>query len=322
MRKSILLSFLTIALLLTASLSMLAGKVWISPIEFLSGEQNALIIFELRFPRTLLAIIIGAALGMAGAAMQGFLRNPLADPGLFGISSSAALGAIFSIFLGLSASIWILPIFALLGAALGMGLLTLLAGRSGSLIIFTLAGLILSSLTGSLTALLISLAPNPFASSEIITWLMGAITDRSWNDIYFTAPLVAIGMLALLLSAKMLDALTLGQEVAVSLGVNIALLQYLLILGIGFTVGASVAVTGIIGFVGLVVPHLMRPLTDERPSSLLIPSAMAGAILILVADSIIRIIPSASELRLGIAMSLLGAPFFLALLYHMRRRLV
>ncbi len=321
MKQSYLIIILSLSLLLTAILSILAGKVWISPLEFLSGEQNTAIIFELRLPRTLLGIIIGAALGMAGAAMQGFLRNPLADPGLFGISSSAALGAIFSIFLGLS-GFWILPLFALLGAALGMTLLALLAGRSGSLIIFTLAGLILSSLTGSLTALLISLAPNPFASSEIITWLMGAITDRSWNDIYFTAPLVMIGMIALLCIAKMLDALTLGQEVAISMGVNIAMLQYLLVIGIGFTVGASVAVTGIIGFVGLVVPHLMRPLTDEKPSSLLIPSAIAGAILILAADSIIRIIPSASELRLGITMSLMGAPFFLALLYHMRRRLV
>ncbi len=310
---------LIITLIAASCLSLLAGKIWISPFDITSNRE-ASIIYQLRLPRTALGIIVGAALGMAGAAMQGFLRNPLADPGLFGISSSAALGAILSLFLGLS-GFWILPIFALLGAALGMGLLTLLAGRSGSLIIFTLAGLILSSLTGSLTALLISLAPNPFASSEIITWLMGAITDRSWSDVYFTAPLVAIGMLCLLLCAKMLDALTLGQDVALSMGVNMALLQYLLILGIGFTVGASVAVTGIIGFVGLVVPHLMRPFTDERPSNLLIPSAIAGAILILLADSIIRIMPSVSELRLGIAMSLLGAPFFLGLLYHMRRKL-
>lgn len=319
MKKLIII--LLFALLVSACLSLIAGKIWISPLELMSDDNAAAIIFELRLPRTILGIIIGAALGMAGAAMQGFLRNPLADPGLFGISSSAALGAVFSLFLGLNNSIWILPLFALIGAAVGMTLLTLLAGRSGSLIIFTLAGLILSSLTGSLTALLISLAPNPFASSEIITWLMGAITDRSWKDIYFTAPLVGIGMIALLLAAKMLDALTLGQQVAISMGINMRLLQYLLILGIGFTVGASVAVTGIIGFVGLIIPHLMRPFTDERPSQLMLPSAIAGAILILLADSIIRIMPSASELRLGIAMSLLGAPFFLALLFHMRRRL-
>lgn len=319
MRKLIII--LLIALLVSACLSLLAGKIWISPWDLTADDNRAAIILELRLPRTFLGIIIGAALGMAGAAMQGFLRNPLADPGLFGISSSAALGAVLSLFLGLGGSIWILPLFALLGAAMGMALLTLLAGRSGSLIVFTLAGLILSSLTGSLTALLISLAPNPFASSEIITWLMGAITDRSWNDIYFTAPLVAIGMLCLMIAGKMLDALTLGQQVAISMGLNMRLLQYLLILGIGFTVGASVAVTGIIGFVGLIIPHLMRPFTDERPSSLLIPSAIAGAILILLADSIIRIMPLASELRLGIAMSLLGAPFFLALLFHMRRRL-
>lgn len=314
-----LITALIIGLIIASCLSLMAGKIWISPLDIASNGE-ASIIYELRLPRTILGIIVGAALGMAGAAMQGFLRNPLADPGLFGISSSAALGAILSLFLGLN-GIWILPLFALLGAAMGMAVLTLLAGRSGSLIIFTLAGLILSSLTGSLTALLISLAPNPFASSEIITWLMGAITDRSWNDVYFTAPLVAAGMLCLLLCAKMLDALTLGQDVAISMGINMTMLQYLLILGIGLTVGASVAVTGIIGFVGLVIPHLMRPFTDEKPSNLLIPSAIAGAILILCADSIIRIMPSVSELRLGIAMSLLGAPFFLGLLYHMRRKL-
>lgn len=314
-----LIIFLLIGLILAAGFSLLAGKIWISPLD--ADDNSAAIIYELRLPRTLLGIIIGAALGMAGAAMQGFLRNPLADPGLFGISSSAALGAVFSIYLGYSGSIGILPLFALLGAAIGMGLLTLLAGRSGSLIIFTLAGLILSSLTGSLTALIISIAPNPFASSEIITWLMGAITDRSWNDIYLTAPLVIMGIISLLACAKMLDALTLGQDVAISMGMNIKRMQYLLILGIGLTVGASVAVTGIIGFVGLIIPHLMRPFTDERPSSLLIPSALAGSILILCADSIIRIMPWVSELRLGIAMSLLGAPFFLALLFHMRRKL-
>jgi len=320
MNNGKLLIYLIIGLIVSTCISIFAGKVWISPMDWLMGEQNAAIIIELRLPRTILAIIIGAALSMAGAAMQGFLRNPLADPGLFGISSSAALGAVLSIFIGFNGGL-VLPVFALFGAVIGMLILTLLAGRSGSIIIFTLAGLILSSLTGSLTALLISLAPNPFASSEIITWLMGAIADRSWYDIYFTAPLVIVGMLCLLLSSKMLNALTLGQDVAVSMGINVTILQYLLILGIGLTVGASVAVTGIIGFVGLIIPHLMRPFTDERPSSLLIPSAIAGAILILLADSLIRVFPTVSELRLGIAMSLLGAPFFLGLLFHMRRKL-
>jgi len=251
--------------------------------------------------------------------MQGYLRNPLADPGLFGVSSSAALGAVISLFFGYAVQAWLLPVFALSGAALGMATLALLAGRSGSLILFTLAGVILASLTGSLTSLLISLAPTPFASSEIVTWLMGALVDRSWDDVRLALIPAVLGMAALLRAAPALDALTLGETAARSLGVDMARLQWLIVLGVGLTVGGSVAVAGIIGFVGLMVPHIMRPLVDDRPSALLIPSALAGAILVVLADSLVRMLPSGSEMRLGIAMSSLGAPFFLALLFRMRR---
>jgi len=258
-------------------------------------------------------------LGIAGAAMQGYLRNPLADPGLFGISSSAALGAVTSLYFGYAVSAFLLPVFALIGAGLGMMVLALLAGRSGSLILFTLAGIILSSLTGSLTSLLISLAPTPFAASEIVTWLMGALMDRSWDDVKLALPLMAIGMGLLLAAGRNLDALTLGEATARSLGVDMKRLQWFIVLGIGLCVGASVAVAGIIGFVGLVVPHLVRPLVGHQPSALLIPSALAGALLIVLADCFVRILPSASELRLGIAMAVLGAPFFMVLLFKMRR---
>ena len=253
--------------------------------------------------------------------MQGYLRNPLADPGLFGVSSSAALGAVVSLYFGYAVSAYLLPIFALAGAALGMTALALLAGRSGSLILFTLAGVILSSLTGSLTSLLISLAPTPFAASEIVTWLMGALMDRSWDDVKLALPLIAIGMGCLVMAGRNLDALTLGETSARSLGVNMTRLQWLVVLGVGLCVGSSVAVAGIIGFVGLVVPHLMRPLVGHQPSALLIPSALAGALLVVLADCFVRILPSASELRLGIAMAVLGAPFFMLLLFKMRREI-
>ena len=310
---------LAAALLIAMLASLMAGRTWIPVEDWLSGDLRSMIVMELRLPRACLGALVGAALGLSGAAMQGYLRNPLADPGLFGISSSAALGAVTSLYFGYAVSAILLPIFALIGAGLGMAALALLAGRSGSLILFTLAGIILSSLTGSLTSLLISLAPTPFAASEIVTWLMGALMDRSWDDVKLALPLIAIGMGLLLMAGRNLDALTLGESTARSLGVNMTRLQWLIVIGIGLCVGSSVAVAGIIGFVGLVVPHLVRPLVGHQPSALLVPSALAGALLIVLADCFVRILPSTSELRLGIAMAVLGAPFFMFLLFKMRR---
>ncbi|GAB5480686.1 MAG: iron ABC transporter permease [Parasphingorhabdus sp.] len=321
-RKTLWLNgLLLIALIVTMLLSLAVGKVWVAPSAWLGDDLSALIIMELRVPRTILGAAIGAALGMAGATMQGYLRNPLADPGVFGVSASSALGAVTSLYFGFALTAWLLPVFALIGAGIGMALLTLLAGRSGSLILFTLAGVILSSLAGSLTSLMISLAPTPFATTEIVTWLMGALTDRSWDDVKLAVPIIAIGMLFLIATGRSLDALTLGEDAARSMGVNILHLQWFAVIGVGLTVGASVAAAGIIGFVGLIVPHLVRPFAGHRPSAVLLPSALAGALLLVGADSAVRILPSVSELRLGIAMSLLGAPFFMALLFKMRREL-
>ena len=312
---------LAIFLVIVMILSLAAGKIWVPPSAWLGNDLSALIIMELRLPRILLGAAIGAALGMAGATMQGYLRNPLADPGVFGVSASSALGAVTSLYFGYAVTAWLLPAFAMAGAGIGMALLALLAGRSGSLILFTLAGVILSSLAGSLTSLMISLAPTPFATTEIVTWLMGALTDRSWDDVKLAVPIIAVGMLFLIATGHSLDALTLGEDAARSMGVNVLRLQWFAVLGVGLTVGASVAAAGIIGFVGLIVPHLVRPFAGHRPSAVLLPSALAGALLVVGADSVVRILPSVSELRLGIAMSLLGAPFFIALLFKMHREL-
>lgn len=301
--------------------SLIAGKVWLPGAAWHIDDPRWLIIAELRAPRTVLALVVGCALGLSGAAMQGYLRNPLADPGLFGVSSGAALGAVISLFFGYAASAWLLPAFALTGAGAAMALLALLVGRSGSLILFTLAGIILSSVAGSMTALAISLAPTPFAVSEIITWLMGALTDRSWDDVRIAAPLVAIGSVCLAATARSLDALTLGEAAALSMGVDPRRLQVLIIVGVGLCVGASVAAAGVIGFVGLIVPHLVRPFVGNRPSAVLLPSALAGALLLLLADTLVRAAPTVSELRLGIAMAMLGGPFFFLLLLKMRRKL-
>lgn len=312
-RAALLFAALLVILL---PLSLLAGRVWLDPF---TDPRASLILMELRLPRALLAIVIGAGLGAAGAAMQGYLRNALADPGLFGIAPMAALGAVASLWLGVSASQWTLPVMALAGAALGMALLAIIAGRTGGIALFTLAGLMIASLAGALTALAITLAPSAFAMSEIVMWLNGALTDRSWRDVYLAAPLVLAGIALLGIKARSLDALTLGEVAARSMGVRADLLLALLVGGVGLTVGTSVAVAGIIGFVGLIVPHLVRPLTDRLPSSLILPSALAGACLVLAADSVVRILPLVTELRLGIALSLLGAPFFLWLLLKMRR---
>lgn len=312
---------LALAIVAAAALSLIAGKVWVPFDAWHAADPRWLIIAELRLPRTVLAIVIGAALGLSGAAMQGYLRNPLADPGLFGVSSGAALGAVLSLYFGFAASALILPAFALAGAAGTMLLLALLAGRSGSLIVFALAGVIVSSVAGSLTALAISVAPTPFAVTEIVTWLMGALTDRSWDDVRIALPLVLLGAVMIAATARSLDALTLGEAAARSMGVDPARLQWLIVGGVGLCVGASVAAAGVIGFVGLMVPHMVRRVVGGRPSATLLPSALGGALLLLLADTAVRAIPTVSELRLGIAMALLGGPFFFWLLASFRRSL-
>jgi len=310
---------LTLLLVVALPFSLLAGRVWLDP---WATPNAAVILAELRLPRALLAVAIGGGLGAAGAAMQGYLRNPLADPGLFGIAPGAALGAVASLWFGYAASAWLLPAFALAGAGGAMALLGLIAGRSAGIALFTLAGMMIASLAGALMSLAISLAPNAFAMSEIVTWLMGALTDRGWSDVLVAAPLTLAGVVALRLAGPGLDALTLGEPAARSLGVDPRRLQGLLILGVGLTVGSGVAVAGIVGFVGLIVPHLVRPLTDRRPGALIVPSALGGALLVLVADCLCRVLPLVTELRLGIALSLVGAPFFLWLLLRMRREVV
>lgn len=316
-RLSVSLALITVIL---SGLSLMAGKVWVPLSAWGSDDLQWWIVFELRLPRAILGVGVGAVLGLSGAVLQGYLRNPLADPGLIGVSSSAALGAVASIFFGLAATPWTLAVCAMLGAGAAMALLGFLVGRSGSAITFILAGTILSSLAGALTTLLISLAPNPFATSEIVTWLMGALTDRSFDEARFAIPLMIAGSLLLLTTGRAIDMLSLGEAAARSMGVRPGLLQFRIIAGLGLAVGASVAVTGVVGFVGLIVPHLLRPLAGQKPSALLLPSALGGAALVLVADSLVRLTPGAGEVRLGVAMALIGAPFFFVLLFRMRSR--
>jgi len=306
-----------VALLFAASL--MAGKVWVPFAAWFSNDPRWWIVAELRLPRAILGLAIGAALGLTGAVLQGYLRNPLADPAVVGVASSGALGAVAAIVLfGASAP---LAIFgsAMAAAAGSMLLLAGLAWRAESAVAFILAGTVLASLSGALTAFLISIAPNPFATAEIIDWIMGSLTDRSFAEVRLALPFIGVGCGLLLLTGRALDALTLGEAAARSLGVRLARTQMLIVLGAGLAVGASVAVTGVVGFVGLIVPHLLRPPVGARPGALLLPSGLGGAALVLAADSLVRLGPGASEIRLGVAMALLGAPFFFVLLLRMRR---
>ena len=312
---------LILTIIAAAMFSVAAGKVWLPWSAWTFEDPRWLIIAELRLPRTVLAMVVGAALGISGAAMQGYLRNPLADPALFGISSGAALGATLSLFFGFTSSPFILPAFALIGGMASMLSLALLSGRSGSLITFALAGMILSSITLALTSLVVSLSPTPYVAAQIVIWLMGALTDRSWDDVRIALPLAVAGAALLASTGRSLDALTLGEQAAHSMGVDQRRLQWLIVLGVGLCVGASVAAAGVISFVGLMVPHMVRPLVGGKPSSILLPSALGGALLVLVADCAVRLAPTVSELRLGIAMSMLGGPFFLVMLFRLHREL-
>lgn len=316
MRLNALLAVL-VALLFAVSLSV--GKASVPLAAWFSADPRWAIVAELRLPRAGLAVLLGASLGLSGAVLQGWLRNPLADPGVLGVSSAAALGAVAAIVLGVGSQ-WGIFAAAMACAAGGLALLAALTWRAETPAAFVLAGTVLASLAAALTAFLISLAPNPYVVAEAIDWLMGALTDRSVNDLTHAAPFMLAGAALLLATGRSLDALTLGQEAARSLGVSLARLQALVVVGAGLCVGAGVAVTGVVGFVGLVVPHLLRPLAGARPSALLVPSALGGAALVLAADTLCRLAPGAGEVRLGVAMALIGTPFFLALLLGERGR--
>lgn len=317
---------LSILVLLLFVISLLAGRVALPLGHLFVGPANAgtemvhSILWEIRLPRALLALLVGAALGLSGAALQGFLRNPLADAGIIGVSASASLGAVLALYSGLAASLALaLPLGGLLGAGLSVALIYLLAGRDASILTLILAGVAVNSFAGALTALVLNLAPNPYAILEIVFWLLGSLADRSFDHVWLAAPFILLGMGLLMTTRRALDALSLGEDTAHSLGFDIARLRLAVIAGTALCVGAAVAVSGAIGFVGLVVPHVLRPLAGQRPGALLGLSALGGAALLLAADIGVRLIPSQAELKLGVVTALVGGPFFLWLLLRSRR---
>ncbi len=321
------LSFILILLVLLLFVgSLLIGPALLDPIAsvkglFAGGEEAAVIIMrEVRLPRALLALIVGFSLGISGAALQGFLRNPLAEPGLIGVSATASLGAVLIFYSGLAgASMLALPAGALAGALVAVLVILAISAGNTTTLTLILAGVALSSLAGALTSLALNLSPNPFASYEIIFWLLGSIKDRSMVHVWLSLPLMAAGWALILSSSRALDALTFGEAAAASLGTNLPRARLSIVCGVALAVGAGTAVTGAIGFIGLVVPHLIRPLTDRMPSSLLLPSGIGGGALLLAADIAARIVVPARELNVGVLTALIGAPFFLWLVARTRR---
>jgi iron complex transport system permease protein len=290
-----------------------------------SGKADgvALIMREIRLPRAILGLMIGATLGLSGAVLQGYLRNPLAEPGLLGISASASLGAVLAIYTGLSAAFLLaLPLAALAGAVAAVLVVQALAGARGSALIVILAGIAVTSFAGAMTSLALNLSPNPFAALEIMFWMLGSLTDRSMTHVWLSAPFMLIGWIMLGSLGRALDALTLGSETAASMGIELRRVQFLAVFGTAASVGAATAVAGAIGFVGLVVPHILRPLVGARPSRLLPASALGGASMVLGADTLVRIIAPERDLKLGVLTAIVGAPFFLWLVFRTRRSLM
>jgi iron complex transport system permease protein len=290
--------------------------------DFAHGVQSlpALILIELRLPRALLGCFVGFSLGITGAGMQGLLRNPLAEPGVVGVSGAAAFVAVVAFYSGLASLFSLaLPLGGIAGAILAALLLYGLVGRGAGTMTLILAGVAINSFAGALTSLTLNLSPNPYAALEIVFWLMGSLVDRSLPQVWLVLPLMVVGWALRLASAAALDGLTLGEDTPQSLGFNLSRLRLQLIAGAALAVGSAVAVTGAIGFVGLVAPHILRPFVGHRPGRLLLVSGLGGAMLLLSADIAARLLPIHPELKLGVITAIVGAPFLFSLIYRLRQ---
>lgn len=312
-----LLPTLLAASILAVFAACLLGSTPMSPERVLAAffgggdAGDRLVIWQIRLPRALAAYMVGASLGISGAALQGLLRNPLAEPGVLGVSATASLAATFSLYYGLVAlSPWILPLSAILGALAATGLITLAAIRTRSVVTLILIGVGLSSFAGAAMSLLMNLAPNPFSLADMINWMLGSVANRSFREIGLAAPFILAGAAILLISRRGLSALTLGEEAASGVGLNLRAQRILTVLGAGLATGGSVALAGAIGFVGIVAPHVIRPFVGHDPARSLVPSALFAGLILVLADIGVRIIPTSNELKLGVVAALIGAPAF------------
>lgn len=312
------LATLAVGLLLALLLSVTLGSVslpidrLLAALAFQGSEGDELVVWQIRLPRALAAAMVGAALGMSGAALQGLLRNPLAEPGILGVSATAALFATFVLYFGFAtAGPLVLPLAAVAGALLATLVVALAAIRTRSVVTLILIGVGLSSFSAAIMALLMNLAPNPFSLADMVNWMLGTVDNRSFADLSFAAPFMISGAVILLMSRRGLSALSLGDEAAEGLGLDLRRQRLAVIIGAGLATGAAVSLAGAIGFVGIVAPHLVRPFLRYDPARLLVPSALLGGLILVLADIGVRILPTDSELKLGVVASLLGAPIFI-----------
>lgn len=325
MMRLLIILFGLIAVLVAISLCI--GAAGLPPVQTWSAlighgpEAADLVVWQLRLPRTLLALFIGVGLGASGAALQGLLRNPLADPAVVGISSSASLFAVAAIYSGITANhYWILPMAALFGAGLAAAILLVLNQFRVGVTGLILGGVALGAMATSFTALLMNLSPNPWALSEIAYWLMGSVADRSFTDLALAAPLILLGVVVLLFAGKGLNALTLGEDMAQTRGFPVAMTGAIVVAGTALATGAGVAVSGAIGFVGLAAPHMVRPLLGHEPGRAILPAALAGGAMLLAADIAVRLFSGPGQpLYLGVVTALIGAPFFIYLVLRWQR---
>ena len=323
---------LLIPILLLAGLSALFGALLLgsTPMEAprvlaallgLADATDSTVVWQVRLPRALAAFLVGLALGGSGAALQGLLRNPLAEPGVLGVSASASLGATFALYYGfISVSAWLVPVAAVVGALLATLLIAAAAIRTSSVVTLILIGVGLSSFAGAAMSLLMNLAPNPFSLSDMINWMLGSVANRGFPDIVFAAPFIAAGLMILHAGRRGLTALTLGDEAAAGVGLDLRRQRLLVVAGAGLATGGAVALAGAIGFVGIVAPHIVRPLVDHDPARSLIPSALLAGLILVLADIGVRLLPTEFELKLGVVAALIGAPAFVWI--AMRRRTV
>ena len=319
-----LFPILSILLALLFAASLLVGHTTASISDSLSALMTGdgplgTVMQDIRLPRAILAVLVGGTLGLAGAAMQGYLRNPLAEPGLIGISGAASLGAVIALQTGFAGLLWLaLPLSALGMSVLAVLGILALAGRQGRSLSLILAGIAISALSGAMTSLVLNLSPNPYATAEIVFWMMGSLSDRSFDHVWIALPFCIIGVAMVLSLGPALNALSLGEDTAATMGIHLARTRLMLVIGVAAMIGATTAVAGAVGFVGLVIPHILRRWVQARPSTLMWASALGGAVMILAADLLVRLILPDRDLKLGVVMAILGAPLFLHLIYKTR----
>lgn len=324
MNRTVRLCLVLIGLIVAAlALAVLAGETAFSVDQYAAAFSDptsgpAEVLWQVRAPRAVCALIVGAALGLAGAVMQGLLRNPLADPGVLGVSATAALGAALAIVLG-AAVPGLVEVSALAGAALAGGVLIAASRAMRAPEALILFGVALSSFAGAATALIFNLSPSPIASAEVMSWLLGSVQNRSWVDVAWVTPAVIVAGVFAALSGAGLRMLTLGDEGAAASGLNMGRLRAFALIAAALATGAAVAVAGVIGFVGLAAPHLVRAAVRGDAKRILAPSALAGGLMLIVADLLARLTPTDQELKLGVFTALIGAPLFALIAWRAAR---